>query len=200
MSITRKLLKGMGLTDDQQDTILDAHLETVNGLKDDIKKYKDDAEKLPTVQKELDDLKAVGNGGWEEKYKTVKKEFDQYKADQTAKETHGAKEKAYRALLKDVGISEKRLEKVLQLCDVDGVELDEKGAIKDADALRESIKADWSDFIVTTTIEGARTAHPPMNNGSAKLTKDDIYKKDDKGRYVMSASERQKALVENQIT
>ena len=31
------------------------------------------------------------------------------------------------------------------------------------------------------------------------MTKADIYKKDDNGRYVMSASERQKALMENQI-
>ncbi len=32
MSITRKMLKGMGLTEDQQDTILEAHTETVNDM------------------------------------------------------------------------------------------------------------------------------------------------------------------------
>ena len=32
MSITRKLLKGMGLTDEQVDTIIEAHTETVDGL------------------------------------------------------------------------------------------------------------------------------------------------------------------------
>ena len=32
---------------------------------------------------------------------------------------------------------------------------------------------------------------------SGKLTKADIYKKDDKGRYVMSTAERQKAIAEN---
>ena len=35
-----------------------------------------------------------------------------------------------------------------------------------------------------------------MVNGKAKLTREDIFKKDDKGRYVMSTEERQKALAE----
>lgn len=200
MSITRKLLKGMGLTDEQQDTIMEAHLETVNGLKSDIDKYKGDAEKLPNVQKELDEMKAAGDGGWKEKHDTLKKEFEQYKADQTAKETRSAKESAVRAMLKDAGISEKRLDSVLKVYDVDSVELDENGALKDADKLTDSVKTEWADFIVTTTTEGAQTANPPVNNGGNTMTKADIYKKDDKGRYVMSAAERQKALMENQIT
>ena len=68
MALTRKLLKGMGLTDEQVDTIIEAHTDTVDGLKEDINKYKGDAEKLPTVQKELDDLKAAGDGGFKQKY------------------------------------------------------------------------------------------------------------------------------------
>lgn len=57
MALTRKLLKGMGLTDEQVDTIIEAHTDTVDGLKADIGRYKADAEKLPGIQKELDDLK-----------------------------------------------------------------------------------------------------------------------------------------------
>lgn len=64
MSITRKLLKGMGLTDEQVDTIIEAHTETVDGLKADVSRYKADAGKLAGVQKELDDLKAAGDGGY----------------------------------------------------------------------------------------------------------------------------------------
>ena len=33
MALTRKLLKGMGLTDEQVDTIIEAHTDTVDGLK-----------------------------------------------------------------------------------------------------------------------------------------------------------------------
>lgn len=182
MSITRKLLKGMGLTDEQQDTIMEAHLETVNGLKDDIEKhkadavrYKADADKLPAVQKELDDLKTAGDGGWKEKHDKVKKEFDQYKADQTAKEALSAKEKAYRATLKELNINEKRMDTVVKAAHADGVinglELDENGAIKDSDKLKESIKTDWADFILTTETRGADISHPPAGAGGGNENK-----------------------------
>ena len=189
MSITRKLLKGMGLTDEQQDTILEAHTETLTEIKAERDRYKEDAEKLPDIKKQLDELKAAGDGGWKEKHDTLKKQFEDYKAEQDAKETRGAKEKAYRALLSEIGVGENRLEKVLKLCDVDGVELTEKGGIKGADKLKETLKADWADFIVTTTTQGAQTANPPANNGGT-MTKADILNIKDTG-------ERQAAIAAN---
>lgn len=133
-----------------------------------------------------------------QEYKDLKKQFDDYKSEQTKKESRAAKEKAYRELLKAAGISEKRIDAVLKVSDVEGVELDDKGAIKGAEDLIKSIKSEWSDFIVTTTTRGADTPHPPANTGGS-MTKADIYKKDEKGRYVMSTAERQKALEENKI-
>lgn len=132
-------------------------------------------------------------------YKDLKKAFDDYKADQTAKETRAAKETAYRDLLKASGVSEKRIDTVMRASGpiIDGLELAEDGKAKDADKLTEGIKAEWADFIPTTTTQGAPTANPPANTGGGKMTKADIYKKDDHGRYVMSAAERQKALIEN---
>ena len=52
MALTRKSLQGMGLTDEQVDTIIEAHTDTAEGLKADVSKYKTDAEKLPDVQKQ----------------------------------------------------------------------------------------------------------------------------------------------------
>lgn len=135
-----------------------------------------------------------------EEYKALKKLFDDYKADVSAKEARNTKEKAYRELLKQAGVSEKRLDAVLRVSDVDAVELDENGVIKDADKLTESIKSEWADFIQTASTQGAQTATPPANSGKAAMTKADIYKKDDHGRYVLSASERQKALIESHNT
>ena len=106
MALTRKYLKAMGIEDEKIDQIIDAHTETVDGLKADIAKYKGEAEKLPAVQKELDDLKAAGDDGWKEKHDTVKKEFDEYKADIAAKETKGAKEKAARAYFESKNIKD----------------------------------------------------------------------------------------------
>ena len=189
MALTRRLLKGMGLTDEQVDTIIEAHTDTVDGLKADVATYKADAEKLPKVQKELDTLKAAGDGGWQEKYEKVKKDFDTYKTEQTKKESHVAKEKAYRALLQEAGVSEKRLESVLKVSDVDSVELDDKGAIKGADKLTESIKSEWADFITTTETRGASTSNPPANNGVAK-TKEQIMG-------IKDTAERQRAIAQN---
>ena len=110
MALTRKLLKGMGLTDEQVDTIIEAHTDTVDGLKGEITRYKTDAEALPNVQKELDkakaDLEAAGKDSWKVKYDAVKEEFEGYKTAQTQKEAKAAKGSAYRELLKATGVSE----------------------------------------------------------------------------------------------
>lgn len=201
MAITRKLLKGMGLTEDQQDTIIEAHTDTVNGLKADIDRYKANAEKLPGVQKELDDLKGKGDDGYKEKYESEHKAFEDYKKTVDAEKTTAAKEKAVEAVLKKIGVSEKRLQSVAKLAKADGLldalELDDDGAVKEADKLEKSLKDSYSDYIVTTSTQGANTANPPANSGGAKLTMADIYKKDEKGRYVMDYEARLKAIEEN---
>ena len=204
MALTRKMLKAMGIEDDKIDQIIEAHTETVDGLKADLSKYRADAEALPDIQKQLEkaqaDLEAGKKDSWKIKYDAIKEEFDGYKNEQIKKETHAAKEKAYRDLLKQAGVSEKRLESVLKVSDVDSVELDEKGGIKGAGKLAESIKSEWADFITTTETRGASTSNPPANNNGGAMTKADIYKKDDHGRYVLSAAERQRALIENHQT
>ena len=204
MSLTRRALKAMGISDEQVDEIIAAHTETVDALKEQRDAYKADAEKLADVQKQLDkataDLEAAGKDAYKVKYEALKEEYEGYKTEQTKKESHAAKEKAYRALLQEAGVSEKRLESVLKVSDVDSVELDEKGTIKGADKLTESIKSEWADFITTTETRGASTSYPPANNNSGAMTKADIYKKDEHGRYVLSAAERQQALIENHQT
>lgn len=164
-------------------------------------RYKAKLEEIDTLkgEKQTAEDSATTAEKWKTKYNALKEDFDNYKREQTAKETRGAKEKAVRQLLRDAGISEKRLDSVLRVYDVDGVELDDKGAIKDAKARTDAVKTEWADFIVTTTTQGADIAHPPTNTGGGALTKADIYKKDDHGRYVLSAAERQKALIDNKL-
>ena len=164
MALTRKMLKAMGIEEEKIDQIIEAHSETVDGLKEDITKYKGDAEKLPGVQKELDDLKAAGDGGYKEKYEKEKKAFDDFKKAQTEKETRAAKETAYTAFLKTLGISEKRIPSIIKVTDLNSVEL-EGDKVKDADnKLSESLKAEWADFIEVSSTSGANTDTPPANN------------------------------------
>jgi hypothetical protein len=151
------------LTDEQVDTIIEAHTDTVAGLKTDLAKYKDDAEKLSDVQKELDDLKAAGDGGYKEKYEKEHSDFEKYKADQAAKETRVAKEKAYRDLLKAAGVSDKRIDSVIKVTDLNSVEL-EGDKVKDAEKIMEGVKTEWADFIESSNTSGANTPTPPANN------------------------------------
>lgn len=193
MALTRKSLKAMGLTDEQVDSIIEMHTETVDGLKADVERYKADAKALPGVQKQLEqaqaDLEAGKKDSYKVKYEAIKEEFEGYKNEQTKKESRAAKEKAYRELLKAAGISEKRIDAVLRVSDVDGVELDDKGAIKGADELTKSVKSEWSDFIVTTTTKGADTPTPPANTGGS-MTKDQIMA-------IKDRSERRAAIAAN---
>lgn len=193
MALTRKFLSALGIDADKIDEIIDAHAETVNALKEQRDQYKKDAEALPGVQKELDDLKAAGSNGdgFEEKYNSLKTEYDNYKKEQETKETRAKKESAYKALLREAGISEKRIDAVLRVSDVDDVELDESGKIKDSSKLTESIKKEWSDFIVTEGTKGADTSIPPVQGGGTTFkTKEEIMA-------IKDGTERRKAIAEN---
>ena len=197
MSLTRKMLKAMGIEEEKIDQIIEAHSETVDSLKADRDSYKEDAEKLKDVQKELDDLKAKGDDGWKEKHDRLKDEFDKYKTDVQAKETKAAKEAAYRAILKDANLSEKGIEKAVKYADWDKIELDADGKLKGANDHIKAVRDEWAEYVTTTTTTGAKTSTPPANNGGSKLTKAEIYARDEHGRYKLSTAERQKALAEN---
>ena len=168
MALTRRMLKAMGISDEQVDEIIAAHTETVDALKEQRDQYKDAAEKLPDVQKQLDkankDLESAGKDAYKVKYEALKEEHEKMLADNAEKEARSAKESAYKELLRAAGISEKRISSIVRVSDIDSVELDDKGAIKDADKLTESIKTEWADFIPTTTTHGAQTATPPASN------------------------------------
>ena len=139
----RKII-GESCTDEIENQLVALHLGVVDPLKDDVTRYKADAEKLPGVQKELDDLKAQGDGGYKAKYEAEHKAFGDYKANVDAEKTTAAKEKALSDVLLKIGISEKRVSSVARLAKGDGLldklELDDKGAIKDAAALEKSLK------------------------------------------------------------
>lgn len=167
MAFTRKYLAALGIEADKVDEIITAHAEVVDALKADRDKYKADAEKLEGVQKEVDDLKAKNGDDWKGKYEQVKKDFDEFKTATTNKEVRQKKAEAYRQLLKEAGVSEKRLESVLRVSDIDGIELDDAGKIKDAKNRTESIKTEWADFIQTEQKKGADTNTPPTGQGNA---------------------------------
>ena len=144
MALTRKLLTAMGISAEQIEQIIEAHTETVTGLKqqnadlsDQLAKAKEtgtaDSDKLKDVQKKYDDLLAqveADNKAREGKdYDALKKEYDDYKADIQAKAVKSAKEKAFRELLTDMKVSDKGIGMILKYMGVSDIELDEEGKL-----------------------------------------------------------------------
>ena len=181
MALTRKGLKAAGLTDDQVDFVMEGNAETVDGLKEERDRYKADAEKLPAVQKELDDLKGKGDDGYKDKYEAEHKAFEDYKTSVAAEKTTAAKEKALETALKKIGIADKRIATVAKMAKADGLldalELDENGAAKDAAKFETSLKDGYSEFVVTTSTQGANTANPPAGNGGSGSITAEAFKK-----------------------
>ena len=177
MALTRKLLKGMGLTDEQVDTIIEAHTDTVDGLKEQVKTYKADAEKLPNVQKELDDLKAAGDGGWEEKAKDFEKKYNDLVAENKNKETKAAKESAAKAFFESKGITGNSLEIAMRGSSAEIAALDLDGEkIKDSSALDALVNGTFKALVSTTTTKGANISNPPITTPNKAYSADDIRK------------------------
>lgn len=165
MAFTRKFLKALGLTEEQVDSVVEAHTETVDGLKSQMTSYKTDAEKLKDVQKELDDLKAKGGGeDYKSKYDSEHAAFEKYKQDQSAKESAALTERLYREQLTALGITGKRADSIVRLTDLSTVKVKD-GKLEDADGVKKGIQTDYADFIPNTNTHGANVDNPPDNNG-----------------------------------
>lgn len=161
MALTRAFLKGMSLTDEQVSSIIEAHTETVEGLKEQISKYKADAEKLPDVQRELVELIANNGDDWKAKYEKEQGDFAAYKAQVEKADAIRAKEALYRKIAKDAGLSEKGIEKAVKYADWDKIELDENGEIKDAKDQIKALRDEWPEHIVTKVENNDPTPTPP---------------------------------------
>lgn len=125
---------------------------------------------------------------WKTKYEGIKQEFSDYKKAEQAKATRAQKTDAYRSLLKEIGVNDKRIDAILKVTDLDGMEMDAEGKLKDAADLKKSAKAEWSDFIVTTHTQGAQTATPPGGAVTPK-TREEIMQ-------IKDTTERQRAWAE----
>lgn len=221
MAFTRKFLSALGIEPEKIDEIIAAHTEVTDALKAERDQFKSDAEKLPDVLKERDEFKAKTDelkesadklpeiqkeletvqaslkesGEWKSKFETIQAELDDFKKAQSEKETTNRKQAAYRAMLKDLGIAEKRLDTIMRATNLSEVTLDADGKLDGLAELKKAAKDEWADFIEVNGKQGANTENPPSNRGT-KMTREEIYKKDERGRYLLDTTARQKALAE----
>ena len=166
MALTRKFLSALGIEQEKIDEIISAHSDTVEALKAERDGFKADAEKLASVQKELDKLKA-NTADYEDlksyktKYNDEHDAFEQYKKEIASAETLRQVKEAYKALLKASGVDEKRFDTILKVTDFTGKKLGEDGKLEGEKDLAEAIKTEWKDFVVSTSSKGTNVDTPP---------------------------------------
>lgn len=180
---------GDACTEEIENRLVALHLGVVDPLKDDLTKYKADAEKLPSVQKQLDDLKAAGDGGYKEKYEKEHSAFEAFKTDITEKESKAAKEKAVRAYFESKNISGANLDLAMRGCgeEMAALELDGK-KIKDTKSLDALVDGAYKGLVSKQTVRvdtGAR-----FNGGGKPMTKDEIMQ-------ITDRAERRAAIAAN---
>lgn len=180
---------GEACTEEIENRLVALHLGVVDPLKDDLTKYKADAEKLPGVQKELDDLKAAGDGGYKEKYEKEHSAFEAFKTDITAKESKAAKEKAVRAYFESKNITGANLDLAMRGCSEEMAALELDGEkIKDTKSLDALVDGTYKGLVSKQTVRldtGAR-----FNGGGKPMTKDEIMQ-------ITDRAERRAAIAAN---
>lgn len=201
MSLTRKSLKVMGLTDEQIDSVIEMHTETISGLKEKIESVENSVETVEKLKADVEKYKSelenakqsIADGEkYKEMYENEKSAYEKYKGDITAKETVAAKEKAIREYFKNKGINDDNMSIAMRgiKSEIDAAELDDKGKIKDTKVFDELIKGDYSKLVSHTETKGADTQIPPPNVGKTPITKEEIMN-------IKNTAERQQKIAEN---
>lgn len=170
--------------EEKENQIMSGHINVTDGLKDRIEALQTEADKAASLQKEIDKLKADGGD-----LAKIRDEYAAYKKQVEDKENAAAVKAAYRKLLTEEKVSEKRLDSILKVTDFSKMKLDKSGNLENADELKKAIKEEWSEFVVSTSEKGATVENPPQT-GKTKMTKEQIMAIED-------TDARQKAIAEN---
>lgn len=174
-TLSRKFLAGLGIEEEKADLILEEHQKVVSEVKTERDDYKEKAEQYDEVQRQLDELKSKSSDEPNEELLKAQQEladlqaeYSQYKEQVEQKETQSKKEAALRKLLKDAGVSDKYLDILLKAAssELDSIEFDDDGTVKDGDSKVEKFKKDYSDFVVNKGTDGVPPATPPGSNGA----------------------------------
>ena len=171
------LLKGVENSKEIVDAILDMHNAELTEAKEksvDLTKY--------VEKSKYDELEARLN-----KFKDYD-ELVKFKEDTLKKELNVKKTDAVIALLKENNANQKAVKLLAKEFDIDSLELDENGKVKNADDLIKGVKENYADFF-TQEENGGVSPKYPTNNDSPTITKE-AFKK-------MSLSERSKLASEN---
>lgn len=168
-------------------------IKTVNGNeyveKERYKAKLSEIDALKEQQQTAEDSVATAEK-WKTKYEGIKSEFENFKSEQRTKEERTSKSNAYRGLLKQAGVSEKRIDAILKVTDVDGLKLGADGNIENSGELLEGIKTEWADFIPAENAGQKVDTGGSLQGAKGTLSVDEIMAIEDD-------AERQNAIAEN---
>ena len=170
MALTNRMLKTMGIEEEQRDQIMEAHQDTLREIREERDQLRDQAAKVPDLQRQLQEAQeaAEANAGdeWREKFEAEHRALEDYRQKVEAEEQERSKARAYRDMLVNkANVDPKRVDRIMRLIDLSKVELDEDGAVRDADEAAKAAAEEWADFVVTKRTEGSGPENPPADRG-----------------------------------
>lgn len=179
MALTNRMLKTMGIEEEQRDQIMEAHQDTLREIREERDRLRDQAAKVPDLQRQLQEAqeaaKASDGDEWRKKFEAEHRALEDYRAEVAAKDQERAKSRAYRDLLvSKAKVDPRRVDRIMRLIDLSKVELDDKGAVKDADAVAKAAAEEWADYVVTKRVEGSDPENPPAGGGEGPKGVSDI--------------------------
>ena len=196
MAFTRKALKAMGLTDDQVESLIELHTESTDAIKAERDKYKEQAEKLPDVQEQLNkansELEAAKKDDYKGKYESEKAAHDKLKSDIQTKEATEKRLKSFKEEAKKRGYSENAVSRFLDSKSYDPIEkikYDDEGNASNYDDVFKELDSKFTDYAVKTGTLRHTPVTPPVG-GKVTRSKEEIMS-------ITDTSARQKAIAEN---
>ncbi len=143
MSLSRKALRELALTEEQAEAVISMHAATVEALKEQIESQRQEAQAA------------------REESKAARLELTEYRDSVARAEELRRREQIYRNLLRESGVAEKRHDAILRVTDLENLSLEGAEVPETREALIRQVREEWSDFIPQTHAVGALTPHPP---------------------------------------
>lgn len=170
MSLTRKQLREMALSDEAIDQIIRAHMDTVDALR---KERDEAAERAAALTTERDTLQSRVDAltPLEEQVRQVQSDFDRYKADAEAEAVSRRRQGWIRDALLRAGANEKALTLLSGAVNEDAVPPEEDAEA--LDALIAPVKEQYADFFAQPVYLALPSLQPPQSTRGA-LTRHDI--------------------------
>lgn len=169
----KEILKANGVEAEKLDDIVDTiNNEYIGQNFVSKKQYSKRTSEIASLNEKIADLESNNTGSkaseWENKYNTLKQDFDGYKANIEAEKNNSIKiEKIKSNLLAD-GVNEKLVNLLVKEIDLESVTLKDN-TIEKWEDISKPLKENYADFYSKTKIDGAPPAVPPLDNNPTKL-------------------------------